>query len=221
MKAVLCALALLFPLRAVGFYAWSGAGSYGDARALLRGFASAYRYPDEGASAGSEASSARLPSSSLPKPMPGSSHTRSFATPAAMAAVESGGRPQFVDDMALDGLAAGIRHSLAYYRRVPADRVYGDWQEMLAGEKDRPDRIDLVTIATPNATHFEITKAFLKAGFHVLCEKPMAMNAAEAREMMAVARRHDRRETLRRAAGRSRHAGHLWLAQSHPPRRAV
>ena len=49
MKAVLCALALLFPLRAVGFYAWSGAGSYVDARALLRGFASAYRYPDEGA----------------------------------------------------------------------------------------------------------------------------------------------------------------------------
>ena len=49
MKAVLCALALLFPLRAVGFYAWSGAGSYGDARALLRGFASAYRYPYEGA----------------------------------------------------------------------------------------------------------------------------------------------------------------------------
>ena len=41
-----------------------------------------------------------------------------------MAAVESGGWPRFVDDMALDGLAAGIRHSLTYYRRVPADRVY-------------------------------------------------------------------------------------------------
>jgi len=40
---------LLCPLRAVGFYAWSGDNSYGDARALLRGFASAYRYPDEGA----------------------------------------------------------------------------------------------------------------------------------------------------------------------------
>ena len=35
---------------------------------------------------------------------------------------------------------------------------------MLAGEKDRDDRVDLVTVATPNDTHFEITKAFLEAG---------------------------------------------------------
>ena len=46
-----------------------------------------------------------------------------------------------------------------------ADRAYGAWQEMLEGEKHREDRIDLVTVATPNATHFEITKAFLEAGF--------------------------------------------------------
>jgi predicted dehydrogenase len=44
---------------------------------------------------------------------------------------------------------------------IASDRAYGDWQEMLAGEKTRDDRIDLVTVATPNATHFEITKAFL------------------------------------------------------------
>ncbi|MGI9501078.1 MAG: Gfo/Idh/MocA family protein, partial [Geminicoccaceae bacterium] len=51
-------------------------------------------------------------------------------------------------------------------------RAYGDWGEMLAGEKDRDDRVDLVTVATPNATHFEITRAFLENGFNVLCEKP-------------------------------------------------
>jgi predicted dehydrogenase len=45
---------------------------------------------------------------------------------------------------------------------IAPDRAYGDWQEMLEGEKDRPDRIDLVTVATPNATHYEITKAFLE-----------------------------------------------------------
>jgi predicted dehydrogenase len=56
---------------------------------------------------------------------------------------------------------------------VAADRAYGDWKEMLAGERNRPDRCDLVTVATPNSTHFEITKAFLEAGFNVLCEKPM------------------------------------------------
>ena len=40
------------------------------------------------------------------------------------------------------------------------DRAYGDWQEMLKGEKKQKDRIDLVTVATPNSTHFEITKSF-------------------------------------------------------------
>lgn len=68
------------------------------------------------------------------------------------------------------------------------DRSYGDWQEMLEGEVARPDRIDLVTVATPNATHFEITKAFLQAGFHVLCEKPMTMTVAEGEEIVAIAR---------------------------------
>ncbi|PUB14279.1 Gfo/Idh/MocA family protein [Yoonia sediminilitoris] len=77
----------------------------------------------------------------------------------------------------------------AYAQRlgVAADRAYGDWQEMLAGEKDRDDRIDLVTVATPNATHFEITKAFLEAGFNVLCEKPMTMTVEEGEEIVRVA----------------------------------
>ena len=70
---------------------------------------------------------------------------------------------------------------------IASDRAYGDWQEMLAGEKTREDRIDLVTVATPNATHFEITKAFLEAGFHVLCEKPMTMTVEEGEEIVRVA----------------------------------
>ena len=71
---------------------------------------------------------------------------------------------------------------------VAPDRAYGDWREMLAGERGRDDRIDLVTVATPNATHFEITKAFLEAGFHVLCEKPMTMTVEEGEEIVRVAR---------------------------------
>ncbi len=70
---------------------------------------------------------------------------------------------------------------------IAADRAYGDWQEMLAGEKDRHDRVDLVTVATPNATHFEIAKAFLEAGFNVLCEKPMTMTVEEGEELVRVA----------------------------------
>jgi predicted dehydrogenase len=71
---------------------------------------------------------------------------------------------------------------------LDADRAYGNWQEMLDGERDRADRVDLVTVATPNATHFEITKAFLQAGFHVLCEKPMTMTVEEGEEIVNLAR---------------------------------
>ncbi len=70
---------------------------------------------------------------------------------------------------------------------IAADRAYGDWKEMLAGERGRDDRIDLVTVATPNSTHFEITKAFLEAGFNVLCEKPMTMSVEEGEEIVCVA----------------------------------
>ena len=71
---------------------------------------------------------------------------------------------------------------------VASDRAYANWEEMLAGEKDRDDRIDLVTVATPNSTHFEITKAFLEAGFNVLCEKPMTMTVEEGEEIVKVAK---------------------------------
>ncbi|MCK0149810.1 Gfo/Idh/MocA family oxidoreductase [Marivita sp. S6314] len=71
---------------------------------------------------------------------------------------------------------------------VAADRAYANWQEMLDGETGRADRVDLVTVATPNSTHFEITKAFLEAGFNVLCEKPMTMTVEEGEEIVRVAK---------------------------------
>jgi predicted dehydrogenase len=57
-------------------------------------------------------------------------------------------------------------------------RVANDWREVVAD-----DEVDLVSIVTPPATHMEITLAALDHGKHVLCEKPMAMNADEARKM--------------------------------------
>lgn len=75
---------------------------------------------------------------------------------------------------------------------LDTDRAYGSWEEMLDGEKDRKDKCELVTIATPNATHFEISKAFLEAGFHVLCEKPLTMTVDEARELVRVAHESNR-----------------------------
>ena len=75
---------------------------------------------------------------------------------------------------------------------VPRARAYGDWRQMLEVERQRTDRVDLVTIATPNSSHFEITRAFLAAGFDVLCEKPLTNTVAEAEEIVQVARSHDR-----------------------------
>lgn len=63
-------------------------------------------------------------------------------------------------------------------------RWYGSYQELLDNEK-----LDAVSICTPNVAHHETTIAALQAGLHVLCEKPMAMSLCEAQEMAAAARR--------------------------------
>ena len=67
-------------------------------------------------------------------------------------------------------------------------RVYHHYVDMLENEKVLPagERIDFVTIATPNDTHFMIAKEALKAGFHVMCEKPMTMTVDEARELQKI-----------------------------------
>jgi predicted dehydrogenase len=52
--------------------------------------------------------------------------------------------------------------------------------------------VDLVTVATPNSTHFEISKAFLEAGFNVLCEKPMTVTVAEGEDLVRLARKAGR-----------------------------
>ena len=65
---------------------------------------------------------------------------------------------------------------------VPSGRAYGDWNGMLAHETALrgDERLDLVTVATPNSTHYEITKTALEGGLNVLCEKPMTMTVSEA-----------------------------------------
>ncbi|QUG75690.1 gfo/Idh/MocA family oxidoreductase [Erwinia sp. E602] len=70
---------------------------------------------------------------------------------------------------------------------VAADRCYDTYQQLLAEEARREDGIEVVTIATPNGTHYEIAKAALNAGIHVICEKPLFFTTAEAREIKALA----------------------------------
>ena len=71
-------------------------------------------------------------------------------------------------------------------QKVP--KRYTDAKAMI-----RKEALDIVSIATPNKFHKLLTIAALKSGAHVLCEKPMAMNAKEARQMLDVARDMDRR----------------------------
>jgi predicted dehydrogenase len=63
------------------------------------------------------------------------------------------------------------------------DRSYGDFRKMATEEASRPDGIDFVIVATPNHMHFPVAKAFLEAGIHVVCDKPMTFTLEEAQEL--------------------------------------
>ena len=69
---------------------------------------------------------------------------------------------------------------------IDPKRVYGTYEQMIEKELKLPEgeRIDFVTITTPNNWHFPIARDFLKAGFHVMCEKPMTINSKEAKELV-------------------------------------
>jgi predicted dehydrogenase len=71
---------------------------------------------------------------------------------------------------------------------IKPERAYGSYQEMLAAEMKLPasERIDFVSVATPNYTHFEIAKAFAEAGFNVMCDKPMTFDLKQAEELAKV-----------------------------------
>ena len=62
------------------------------------------------------------------------------------------------------------------------NRIYDDYIQMFQREKDLPkgERIDFVSIVTPNNSHYPIAKEALLSGFHVVCDKPMTMNLDEA-----------------------------------------
>ena len=71
---------------------------------------------------------------------------------------------------------------------IEPDRLFADPLAMAAAEGKRADRIDFVVIVTPNAGHYSAAKAFLNQGIHVVCEKPLTFELAEALELEALAR---------------------------------
>ncbi len=76
--------------------------------------------------------------------------------------------------------------SAADYDIAP-ERAYGSYQELIAGELKLPAdrRIDFVSVATPNHTHFAIAKAAVEAGFNVVCDKPMTFDLKQAEDLAA------------------------------------
>ncbi len=66
---------------------------------------------------------------------------------------------------------------------LSADRIYDDYESMAKAEAKRADGIEAVAIVTPNNVHAGPTYAFLKAGIHVICDKPLTVSLAEAKKM--------------------------------------
>jgi predicted dehydrogenase len=75
---------------------------------------------------------------------------------------------------------------------VAPDRAYPDFRAMARAEAARPDGIDAVAVVTPNASHHAIARAFLDAGVHVVCDKPLATTLADALDLVRAARESGR-----------------------------
>lgn len=71
--------------------------------------------------------------------------------------------------------------------RIDPARVYPDFKTMAKTEAARADKVDFVVITTPNNTHYEISKAFLGAGFNVVCEKPLCFTIEQAEDLVKTA----------------------------------
>lgn len=129
---------------------------------------------------------------------------RETTTPIRLGMV-GGGRDAFIGAVhrtaaRLDGnylLCAGAlsstrEKSLASAGDLGLERPYGTWQEMLERESSLPEgeRIEAVSIVTPNDMHYPVAKAFAEAGIHVVCDKPLVHTSEQADELVSTAARH-------------------------------
>lgn len=121
-------------------------------------------------------------------------------------AMVGGGRDAFIGAVhrkaaALDGqieLVAGALSSSPEKARASGrdlfladDRNHGSWQDLLADELKRPpeQRIDFVSIVTPNHLHFPVAQAFVEVGFHVVCDKPLVHTSTQAQALVATVKK--------------------------------
>jgi predicted dehydrogenase len=84
---------------------------------------------------------------------------------------------------------AARAHASAEELGIAPERSYDDFATMASAESARADGIDVVAIVTPNHLHYAAARAFLAAGIHVICDKPLTTNIAQAKELAQLA--HD------------------------------
>lgn len=82
--------------------------------------------------------------------------------------------------------------AFAISQGIDAARSYGTYQELIAGEAGRDDKVDAVAICTPNFTHYPIARALIEAGFDVICEKPLTATLEDAVALEKLARESGR-----------------------------
>ena len=117
------------------------------------------------------------------------------------AGMVGGGKDAFIGEvhrmaMALDGqidFVAGALSSTPEKAKASGEalgladnRNYGSWEEMLKGESALPqgERIDFVSIVTPNHVHYPVAKAFVEAGFNIVCDKPLVHTSEQANDLV-------------------------------------
>ena len=91
-------------------------------------------------------------------------------------------------EFAAGALSSSEEKALASGRSLglPDDRNYGSWRAMLEGELSLPEeeRVDFVSVVTPNYVHFPVAHAFVEAGFNVVCDKPMVLDSGQAQGLV-------------------------------------
>jgi predicted dehydrogenase len=128
--------------------------------------------------------------------------SRAIAPPARRlrAGIVGGGRGAFIGSVhrmaaELDGEAQVIAGAMSSDPAIAREsaaawglaRAYSSYAEMAGAEAANPDGIDFVIIATPNHLHYPVARAFLSAGIHVVCDKPLALTVAEGEQLAALA----------------------------------
>ena len=94
-------------------------------------------------------------------------------------------------ELVAGALSSTRERALAAAKAWNLPRAYASWEHMLEQEVGRTaqERIDFVTVATPNHLHYPVAKAFIDAGFNVVCDKPMTRTLEEAKSLASLVAR--------------------------------